>query len=84
MKPETLEEMFRPQFAKPDAKDGFGLGFTIDELDGKKRIGHGGAIYGFATDLAALPDEKLGRGRGLLPRRGQRRRQPDRRTTRCG
>ncbi len=23
-------------------------------------VGHGGAIYGFATELAALPDDKLG------------------------
>jgi CubicO group peptidase (beta-lactamase class C family)/D-alanyl-D-alanine dipeptidase len=60
LKPETVAEMFRPQFAKPDAKEGFGIGFAIDELDGKKRIGHGGAIYGFATDLSALPEEKLG------------------------
>src|SRR5581483_6611944 len=30
------------------------------ELEGKKRIGHGGAIYGFATEFAALPSEKLG------------------------
>ena len=27
---------------------------------GSKRIGHGGAIYGFATEFAALPNEKLG------------------------
>ena len=60
LKPETVAEMFRPQFAKPDAKDGFGIGFMIGELEGKKKIGHGGAIYGFATELAALPEEKLG------------------------
>src|SRR5262249_13015327 len=29
-------------------------------FEGRRRIGHGGAIYGFATDLSALPDEKLG------------------------
>ena len=39
---------------------GFGIGFCVGELDGQRRIGHGGAIYGFATDLAALPDDKLG------------------------
>src|SRR5207244_3894768 len=32
----------------------------VGEFDGRRRIGHGGAIYGFATDLSALPDEKLG------------------------
>jgi CubicO group peptidase (beta-lactamase class C family)/D-alanyl-D-alanine dipeptidase len=60
LKPESLQEMYRPQFAKEGTKSGFGLGFMIGELEGKKRIGHGGAVYGFATELAALPEEKLG------------------------
>ncbi|HEY8470768.1 MAG TPA: M15 family metallopeptidase, partial [Longimicrobiales bacterium] len=57
---ESLEEMWRPQFAAPGEVSGYGLGFGISELEGRRRIGHGGAIYGFATELAALPDEKLG------------------------
>lgn len=60
IKPETLKEMFRPQYAKGEGERGFGLGFMVGELEGKKRIGHGGAIYGFATEFAALPTEKLG------------------------
>jgi CubicO group peptidase (beta-lactamase class C family)/D-alanyl-D-alanine dipeptidase len=60
LKPETLAAMLTPQFAPADAKDGFGIGFALGQLDGKKRIGHGGAIYGFSTELAALPIEKLG------------------------
>jgi hypothetical protein len=60
VRPETLERMWAPQFSGPDEKKGFGIGFMIDELEGKRRIGHGGAIYGFATELAALPSEKLG------------------------
>jgi len=60
LKPETIREMFTPQFAGKDERTGFGLGFFLSELDGKKRVGHGGAIYGFATDWAALPEEKLG------------------------
>jgi CubicO group peptidase (beta-lactamase class C family)/D-alanyl-D-alanine dipeptidase len=60
LKPETLAAMFKPQFAPADAKEGFGIGFALGQLDGKKRIGHGGAIYGFSTELAALPSEKLG------------------------
>lgn len=38
----------------------FGLGFALGTLDGARRIGHGGWHYGFATELAALPDERLG------------------------
>jgi CubicO group peptidase (beta-lactamase class C family)/D-alanyl-D-alanine dipeptidase len=61
LKPETIEKMFTPQFAKAegDAR-GFGIGFIIGNLDGKKRVGHGGAIYGFSTEFAILPSEKLG------------------------
>ncbi|MFL5241886.1 MAG: serine hydrolase [Gemmataceae bacterium] len=60
LKKESLEEMWKPQFAKEGDKTGFGLGFLIGEADGKRTIGHGGAIYGFSTELEALPDEKLG------------------------
>ncbi len=60
VKPETLEEMYKPQFAKGGDGQQFGLGFMVDKLEGKRRIGHGGAIYGFSTQLEALPDEKLG------------------------
>lgn len=60
VKPETLEEMLRPQFAEAGGTPGFGLGFALSSLDGHRRVGHDGAIYGFATELAVLPDEKLG------------------------
>jgi len=56
----TLEQMWTPQFAAPGAKAGFGLGFDVATLDGRRVVRHGGAIYGFATELAALPDDKLG------------------------
>jgi len=57
---ETLESMWRPQFARAGAKEGAGLGFQVSQYEGKRMVSHGGAIYGFATELAALPDEKLG------------------------
>jgi serine beta-lactamase-like protein LACTB len=60
LKRETIESMFKIQYGKPDEKAGFGISFHVSEFDGKKRIGHGGAVYGFATDLSALPDDKLG------------------------
>jgi serine beta-lactamase-like protein LACTB len=60
LKQETLEQMWTPQFAKEGETTGFGIGFRLTEFDGRRRIGHGGAIYGFATELAALPEEKLG------------------------
>ena len=46
--------------AKPQAGGSFGLGFALGSLDGHRLVGHNGAIYGFATELAALPDDQLG------------------------
>lgn len=60
LKRETLEQMWTPQFAPAGQKTGFGIGFAINEIEGHRSIGHGGAIYGFATSLLALPDDKLG------------------------
>lgn len=57
---ETLELMMT---RLPDAggkPEGFGLGFYVQDLDGYRKIGHGGAVYGFSTQLAALPQRKLG------------------------
>jgi CubicO group peptidase (beta-lactamase class C family)/D-alanyl-D-alanine dipeptidase len=56
----TLETMWTPQFAKKGTKTGFGIGFAIRPFEGRRRIGHGGAVYGFSTELAALPKDKLG------------------------
>ena len=61
---ETLEEMWTPQLGGEEAlADGgraYGIGFALRRFEGTLRVGHGGAIYGFATELAALPEEGLG------------------------
>jgi CubicO group peptidase (beta-lactamase class C family)/D-alanyl-D-alanine dipeptidase len=56
----TLDSMWTPQYAKPGATEGFGIGFYLGKLEGHRRVGHGGAIYGFATSLETLPDDSLG------------------------
>jgi CubicO group peptidase (beta-lactamase class C family)/D-alanyl-D-alanine dipeptidase len=58
--PATLEAMWTPQFSADGAPRTFGLGFALSKLDGHRRVGHGGAVYGFATEVAALPDDGLG------------------------
>ncbi|MEZ4588156.1 MAG: serine hydrolase [Gemmatimonadales bacterium] len=56
----TLEAMWEPQFEAPDATSDYGLGFRVDRgPDSVLQVSHGGAIYGFATQFAALPDERL-------------------------
>ncbi|QNQ10637.1 serine hydrolase [Sphingomonas alpina] len=56
----SLAEMWRAQYpAVPDARS-FGLGFVLGELDGQRTIGHGGAVYGHATDVRLMPDAGIG------------------------
>lgn len=58
LKEETLRAMWGEGAGA--AQGLFGLGFALGRLDGARRIGHGGWHYGFATELAALPDERIG------------------------
>lgn len=60
LKPETLAEMISPRKDANGDSVGYGLGFRIQDLDGHTIIGHGGAVYGFSTQLEALPERKLG------------------------
>jgi len=56
----TLHEMWTPQFSTAAEPGRYGIGFALRDLDGHRLVGHDGAIYGFATSLAALADDKLG------------------------
>ena len=58
LREETLRAMWEEGAGA--ARGLFGLGFALGHLDESRRIGHGGWHYGFATELAALPDERLG------------------------
>ena len=59
IKPETLNKMISPQVGG-DKTRGYGLGFGLSEHGGYQKIGHGGAIYGFSTQLYAIPEIKYG------------------------
>jgi D-alanyl-D-alanine dipeptidase len=60
LRPDTLSAMMTPQQDQNGRPQPFGIGFQVAELDGHRQIGHGGAVYGFSTQLAALPDKQLG------------------------
>ncbi len=60
IKPETLKLMTTAQVGVDGNPQSFGIGFAVDDLDGNKLIGHGGAVYGFSTQLEVLPNRKLG------------------------
>jgi CubicO group peptidase (beta-lactamase class C family)/D-alanyl-D-alanine dipeptidase len=60
LKPETYRQMITPLKDADGKPQGFGIGFHIQDLDGYQKIGHGGAVYGFSTQLEALPERRLG------------------------
>ena len=49
----TLDEIFTP------VKSGYGYGWGISEKFDRRKISHGGGIYGFATDISRFPDDKV-------------------------
>lgn len=61
LKEDTLNQMWTAQTAiKSSRNRSFGIGFALGELDGKKTVSHGGAIYGFATQLKVIPGHNIG------------------------
>lgn len=51
----ALDEIFTPW--KGDA--GYGFGWNIGKRFERRQISHGGGIYGFATQIARFPDERV-------------------------
>lgn len=58
--PDTFERMTTPSKDADGKPQGFGIGFHIQDFDGETKIGHGGAVYGFSTQLEALPKRQIG------------------------
>jgi len=61
-RPATLGSMWTPYPPRDDWQLEIGLGFSLNgRFDGRYRLArNGGAVYGFATELALLPEEGLG------------------------
>ncbi|MDX1953055.1 MAG: serine hydrolase [Verrucomicrobiota bacterium] len=60
LREDLLESMWEVQFAAKGQSNGFGLGFDLWDLEGRRVIGHDGAVYGFATSFNFMPDAKIG------------------------
>ncbi|WP_020475192.1 serine hydrolase [Zavarzinella formosa] len=58
--PDDLKTAFTPQFPGVKAERTYGIGFMLSEFQGKKKVSHGGAVNGCATEFAVLPEEQLG------------------------
>ena len=52
--------MLKPTVASDDKLHEYGIGFRLGEIDGHRTFGHGGAVYGYSTQLVGLPAEKVG------------------------
>lgn len=60
LRPETLQAMMTPGTDDAGQPHAFAIGFHVNQLDGERKIGHGGAVYGCATQVESLPEHKLG------------------------
>jgi CubicO group peptidase (beta-lactamase class C family)/D-alanyl-D-alanine dipeptidase len=56
----TLASMLKPVRASGDRVNQYGIGFALGEIDGHRTFGHGGAVYGYSTQLLGVPDERVG------------------------
>ncbi len=55
----TLKEMQRVQWMNPDGKSTWGLGFSVNQEDGKTYVGHGGSCPGYRSSLVLSTKTKL-------------------------
>jgi CubicO group peptidase (beta-lactamase class C family) len=61
LRPSTLKEMQRIQWASPDKKLTWGLGFMIRyDANNAARVGHDGSCPGYVSSLVIDPKKKLG------------------------
>ncbi len=40
-------------------KNKYGYGWSIDSVEGKRRVSHGGGIHGFVTNIARVPEDDI-------------------------
>lgn len=59
LKPQTIEMMWTAVPLRDSSKTGYGLGWSISEVGGLKRVDHSGAQPGVSTSLILFPKEKL-------------------------
>lgn len=60
LKGSTLREMHRVHWLRPSWKSGWGLGWSVVNVDGQERITHGGSVPGYKTFISAVPADKFG------------------------
>jgi CubicO group peptidase (beta-lactamase class C family)/D-alanyl-D-alanine dipeptidase len=56
----VLASMLEPVRASGDRVNQYGVGFALGEIDGHPTFGHGGAVYGYSTQLLGVPKQRVG------------------------
>lgn len=59
LKKATLEQMWTPAKLNDGKPAEYGFGWAIKTVAGRRMIGHGGGIPGFATDMSRFVDDRL-------------------------
>jgi D-alanyl-D-alanine carboxypeptidase len=59
IKRETLEKAWTDHKLKDGSATGYGYGWGVGAIDGKRMVSHSGGIPGFASDGILLPKERL-------------------------
>ncbi len=58
--PQTVAQMWTPQFVHPDADVGMGLGFRVGRFARHRLAFASGSLYGYSAEILALPGQRLG------------------------
>ena len=61
--PASLREMWTPvgqRKAHGKVINGYGLCYGVGEMDGWTTVGHGGAVYGYASEMSLIPSAGIG------------------------
>ena len=55
----TILTKVQQEKAYTPVRNKYGYGWGIDSLEGKRRVGHGGGIHGFTTNISRLPEDDV-------------------------
>ncbi len=55
----TILSREQQEKAYTPVKNRYGYGWSIDSIEGKRRVSHGGGIHGFITNIARVPEDDI-------------------------
>ena len=59
MENNTILSKAQQEKAYTPVKNNYGYGWGIDSIEGKRRVGHGGGIHGFITNIVRVPEDDI-------------------------